>query len=817
MRQSPMRNKIKRLSKKIFSASVIIIILTFPHPSKASIPGFDFSTGEKMDDILDELGLDKAALQDEVMTFNSARFKKPQPQVSLTFTPTDPIDGQKVIATATPMYFMNDMKDMYFTWYLETADCPRANKNGTDSDKYNADCDLNKDEQVNVEDWKIKAMRIYANNDFNWSGADYSSDNDEDGYQAIHGGDDQKWKNNFCYVHDTKTGWEFLMYNKVTGKAGCDDPEGHLFPNATNGKGDDKETIGTTGDGVFTASEEKFWHTNPNDSDTADTGKVDEANIAGLGANEFSWTYSSGDKIGVVVEGISVEPTKAADSSFKTMWAMINNKCDIISMPDDYGDWNTSMVDITDQTTSMTVKDLNKCLYDNMTTPSESTGEAGKLNVTVSQTPTNPTNDSSGNGNGDKVSFVASLSDDVDSSYVSYKWEVFEADKANTDDWGDPIIKSDIPEATTTSGIGMNSFSFKMNFEDPKPYMKVKVTASETMSDGETREGHDFAIFPVTSISDGIKAYSSIVSNDGKISLDTSKELCVDDAGNPKSDCSVTKDQIVGLEFGSAGNYDNYSWTLNGEPITYKECFFDGCDPEKPTNKAFFPVVDNSGSSYNVQLIATKDTGEKVTLSKTFKIIDPAINIVSLDTTTCKAKYLGYFDNYNGTTTPVYSTMDFEAASGETIKLAPETQGMSLSGSDLTWFVDGNLTTAKDDGSIELPGKNNGEYYEISLSGHYAPDKNTIKALIQYWGVSYSEIYDSNIGKKISIRMSDSFSGQSEAALDRQKNKKLFATIASGIPAYLAFLIRITLSIGLIIFVMRLIFSLSPTTQENDY
>ncbi|NTU67235.1 MAG: hypothetical protein HGB08_04945 [Candidatus Moranbacteria bacterium] len=813
-----MKNKINKSMKGlVFSLFAVFGMIFMPvSPALASLIG-SLSATENMDDILGELGFDKTAIQDQAMIFNSARFKKPQPQVSLIFTPTDPIDGQRVIATATPMYFLNDMKDMYFTWFLKTKDCPKANKNGDNSGNYNSECDLNNDEKVDVEDWKIKAMRIYANNDFNWNGADYSSDNDDDGYQAIHGGDDQKWKNNFCYVHDTKTGWEFLMYNKDTQKAGCDDPEGHLFPNATNGKGSDKETIGTTGDGIFTASEEKFWHTSPDDSDTADTGHVDEANIAGLGANEFKWTYSSGDEIGVAVEGISVEPTKAADASYKIMWAMLNNKCDVIhaSDTDDPTELHITGIDITDQTTSMTVQDLNDCLYDNMTTPSESTGQAGKLDVTVSQTPANPTNDSSGNGTGDKVSFVASLSDDVDSSYISYGWEVFEADKSNTDDWGDPLLKSEIPNATATSGIGTNTFSFKMDFDDPKPYMKVKVTATETMSDGETREGHDFAIFPISSTSEGIKAYAAKVSDNGKVSLDTSKEMCVDDDGNPISDCSVTKDQIIGLEFGSAGNYDNYSWTLNGEPITYKECFFEGCGGN--TNKAFFPVVDNSGSSYNVQLIATKDTGEKVTLSKTFKITDPSLNIVSLDTSTCKAKNLGYFDNYDGTTTPVYSTVDFEAASGETIKLAPENIGSSLSNDQLEWYVDSALVSANDDGSIEFLGKNNGEYYNVSLYGHYVPDTNTIKALIQYWGVSYSEIYDKNLGKTISIRMTDSFSGQSEAALDRQKNKRLFATIASGIPAYLAFLVRIVLSVGLIIFTMRIIFSLSPSAQENDY
>ena len=56
-----------------------------------------------------------------------------------------------------------------------------------------------------------------------------------------------------------------------------------------------------TGDKTFKKNEEEFWHTNPDDPNTAGNGNVDEANVVGLGQNKFTWTYQASDQVGSAV------------------------------------------------------------------------------------------------------------------------------------------------------------------------------------------------------------------------------------------------------------------------------------------------------------------------------------------------------------------------------------------------------------------------------------------------------------------------------------------------------------------------------------
>lgn len=304
--------------KKIIFSSLLIVSLIVSETNTAQAIGIDSITGGVIDYVISKifgrLDVDEGELKYFIQTFNVSRRKKQPPQVSLNFTPANPVSGQKVTAVATPTYFLNDSKELYFTWYLKSAGC---NKKSNPNEETRRKCDSDGDGNIDENDYKVKAMRIIANNDFEWDkdGA-YSNHTDNDGYKAIWGGDDQKGKNNHCYVHNTKTGDEYeIECNK------------HLFPNAPGE---------TTGDSEFDKGEEEFWHTNPNDPDTADTGNGDEANITGLGLTSFTWNYEKGDEVGVVIEGVSVEPTQVADSSYRIMWALLNNNCETGDADTDY-------------------------------------------------------------------------------------------------------------------------------------------------------------------------------------------------------------------------------------------------------------------------------------------------------------------------------------------------------------------------------------------------------------------------------------------------------------------------------------------------
>ncbi len=263
--------------------------------------------------VLAKFGITEEVIQENAKYMNVANYKMPGPQVTVTFTSTDPRPGEELTATAQPLYFSNPPEKLYFTWYLQPGDCPPSTEKkytpGSDDDKR---CNLNKDYDggegvVDVEDYKIKAMRIYASDGFDHTQADYTDSDGKSSYLAIHGGADQIEKNNHCFFHDTTSGEEYEFQSCF-----------HLFPDAPGY---------TTGDNSFNKGEESFWHTNPEDPDTADTGNPDEANVTGLGAKNFTWVYQSGDKLGVAIEGIAYMSTLYKDSSYKIMWAIPNNTC----------------------------------------------------------------------------------------------------------------------------------------------------------------------------------------------------------------------------------------------------------------------------------------------------------------------------------------------------------------------------------------------------------------------------------------------------------------------------------------------------------
>ena len=72
-----------------------------------------------------------------------------------------------------------------------------------------------------------------------------------------------------------------------------------------------------TGDGKFGMGEEKCWKTNPESADTDGDGVVDEADVAGLGQNQLTWRYKKGDRVGVIVEGTSVNAINEGTASHR--------------------------------------------------------------------------------------------------------------------------------------------------------------------------------------------------------------------------------------------------------------------------------------------------------------------------------------------------------------------------------------------------------------------------------------------------------------------------------------------------------------------
>ncbi len=283
-----------------------------------------------------ELGIDKDF-------FRRMQRKQEAPTVDIVFAPTNPKVGEKVTAFAVPRGFRNDKNKLYYTWYIV----------------HNV---VSGDETPDVEAGKKEAMRLVAagNYDKDLFGEPKDDDKNRDAYNASFGGDDGVGKKTGSAADEDCEECECLHNMNMMGgevSRGCFDDEGELlfskldeFEEMMNDRGYNSALRGrgvvnsdfitrcyrhnfgaqngvadnysgrdliikcqhAFGDGIgdrdFQKSEEEEWGTNPEDPDTDGDGVMDEADLAGLGQDEFTWIYQKGDKVSVAVEGTSNIP-----------------------------------------------------------------------------------------------------------------------------------------------------------------------------------------------------------------------------------------------------------------------------------------------------------------------------------------------------------------------------------------------------------------------------------------------------------------------------------------------------------------------------
>lgn len=241
----------------------------FSSPKMPDTSSF-FSDAEK------RYNIDTETIRDQGQTLNVADNKKPVPEVNLFFTPSDPKIGEKISARAFPMYFSNEQNTLYYTWYLKRTECALSN---SPSLAVRELCDRNTDSKITVEDWKIEAMSIIAQNGFDK--ADVKTpvvDDDNDGYKAQFGGNNRTDVPNHCYINDAATGKNYELLKDDADKTvydGCNGTpvcmQGELIVNpedldltvtgGTGGSGDVDSGTGGTG-GTATASGQTFSFSN---------------------------------------------------------------------------------------------------------------------------------------------------------------------------------------------------------------------------------------------------------------------------------------------------------------------------------------------------------------------------------------------------------------------------------------------------------------------------------------------------------------------------------------------------------------------------
>lgn len=626
----------------------------------------------------------------------------------------------------------------------------------------------------------------------------------------------------------------------------------HLFPHSSTNE---------SGNGSFGAQEERFWGTDPNDPDTADNGNKDEANVVGLGRENFSWNYTKGDRVGVVIEGTSMVNTKYADSTNMIMWAFSKNDCDVAGAKGSFQK-NIKGYEVTVPTIEI---DLNDCLEANLVDPLEG-GQATKLEVALQATPEDPINDSSDRDTGDTVEVSAIVNNSAKTIKNTYfDWKVFISPNATinppNNGWhnitnelmnlpGDRRILSQV------KGNGLDRIRLRLNLKNNDPleggrlfssylsggiaYLRFQAEVAENFStNGANRRGKADVLVKIVSTEDRIAAYIVDVSGDpARLSLKQDSEICsgtIDPADTNEERkiltrldaklCRVVKNEIIGLEFIGV-DVSNYNWSINGLPLVCNTRVSNSCFDDKQGAINFFPIIGNVGDIFTVtatankvdhdSLIAVSTSGEKVvTLSRAFKIVEPEVAIVSGDENLAWPKVLGRYTDVAGKSYTDFSKTTLQAFSGSDVKLkavfAPEFLGSYLPPEiERAWTVDGQPVGDGSSNTITFSTmKEPGGIYNVGLSVAHRPKASVRKALQDIWNVS---VLDS---KEAYFSTGSQLEHPEETTIARTGVNKYLALASSYLPSSLLFSIRIFLSIGLILFVTGFLFALIPNASTQ--
>ncbi len=776
-----MNKKYKKIALKIFTFLNILFLLAPPTcfgidlVDINSFSGMDLNStiATAINQVDSHYGIDSTQIQAGMNQANVMQNKVQAPQVSLTFYPSNPLPGKKITATAQPMYFLNSPEKLYYTWFL-----------------------IHKDESDNddIETYKRRAMRIIASDGFNYEDTDYSSNSDDDGYKATEGGDDQKGRPHYCFLFNNNSG-EFYPDDSVSANGGlsCE----HLFPNAPGH---------TTGDGTFNNEEEQKWQTNPSSPDTGGYGQTDEATVSGLGRNTFSWTYQAGDRVGVAVEGVSMIPTKVADASYKIMWALSGKGCDAncVGATDDIEKTCDEDEYVQD------VDDMNDhCLRRSFVDPTEK-GENSKINVELDYFPEFPANNPSDltGENSDILSISSSISGGSEKNRTFYyDWRIYEGDTMDEEsDLWKIIPKDKLTGIEQTSGVGIDTLRFGLNLKSNPKYLKIKLLVSESAPSGEknTSRGQGTVIVPMFSNEDRIRIYTASVSSDAALSKNSLR--CED----PNKICQVTMDEILVAEV--SANLENFYWTLNDAPLSYK---YAGQNFTEPENLVYFPVLKSVGNEFILSMSASKkDSGEKVVLTKKFKVVDPSLVLVSDDVNTCAPVVKGYFISPDGTEAPDYSDKNYEALTSSTIALKAILVGPPQEINNLEWTVPEAQLTGTGKTFSFTASAEPGTGYTVSAFMTYAPSRDVQRALYDYWDVPLNRFYEKELYGQLDIETTDAINAPEGELV--YGGKKPVASLFSGISAYFIFLFKLMLTTALIIFGLGILSSLASGRREVD-
>lgn len=617
-----------------------------------------------------------------------------------------------------------------------------------------------------------------------------------------------------CYKRNfgTSTDPGIFRENELSDSA-TNDPSGldisvsckHKWPSAPGYK---------SGSGKFPNGEEKYWETDPTDPDTDGDGFSDEADVIGLGQQEFTWTYQSGDRVGLVVEGTSMIPTDEKTAYYKIMWGYLDvcdsSKTGLLGgdQCDDSGDYG----------------------YGFLATKSPKEEGSEKMKISLTYSPESPVGDPSDENtenisdsgsilDADQISVASSLDNtQFNPNLLYYTWQIQRGDP-KTDEWGSALnIDDNFDTVSRSTGLGLTDFSFtpkkKALTASSDDIIYFKVTATVAESSGVTaKRGRSSVVIPVNKNGVKIDLYKVDIS-DGKAAL--GEKICAE--GLYAALCPAVKGQILAAKISgnryNAGNSE-FAWQTNGNPLntpTNVSDYFDGWS----NTAIFFPITKQEQQLEEVSVTVTpKDKLEPVKAGRLVTVVEPVALIRSSDESTAwpktqtekigstkdsyqNVKNLNVLETYPGSDVSLY--LDFVPyyllASDENTVVDWQFGGTSISDESFEeTYGDLNVLTVEgNDLSFTAPASV-GAYQDISvnLKKYWSEDEANI--MLNAWDIAPRPLESNR-----SVTIATNEAPADDTIGSATKPTQLLAAIGTHLPHYIMFNLRLALTVLVMLF-----------------
>jgi hypothetical protein len=567
---------------------------------------------------------------------------------------------------------------------------------------------------------------------------------------------------------------------------------------------------------------EEQYGTNPIDSRTTQLAKNDGALIAGLGVKDFTWKYQEGDEITVIVEGQGMATTKHENASYQTVFAMPAPGCKALEDAKEnsgkYGETIKKKV-IEIETVEL---DLKECLSEELFSK-PGTSEYDALDVNVSSGSSSASSASTPSGVGKEMKITAHAGQTQggsisNSNHLYYEWEM-KCEGSDKNLLTDASFKDNV--TSKTKGMNIPNLTFIADFPSEGSTncfpngktgtVTVNTKINEPRAGGGSNFGQNTTTFKIFNVADNpIKVYKTKVVQTTKFQK-TNTEICAD--GLDKTICRVLNNEVIAVvatcDDNSQANCTNgiyngemISWKVNGRNYTCDESVSPDCSNQSNTGILLLPTNGLGGDAISITAQISdvnKDINQSQSIMRMFKVTEPELFIVPVAGASWKV--LGMYRNLRKEEFLDESTSALETIEGETITLKADIYPSFVNKQQnlkYEWFI-------------------NGELYDTSEIMSFVPDGDVSVSvkMIKEMGMDDRWAHNQAFGATLNdtgatvITTSVKITTNKDPQTQTAGIKGFFATTQHNAPEYFLFLLKMTLIVGIMLFIPSLVIGFS--------